>query len=69
MHNEIALLVLLLLTPAVRRSLQVIPPVKNAEFKITLATNRDAVQLVALFGDLLVQVRCSLGCIQPATIA
>ena len=36
--------------------LQVVPPVKNAEFKITLTTNRDAVQLVSIFGDMLVQV-------------
>jgi hypothetical protein len=39
---------------------QVIPPVKSAEFKVTVATNRDAVQLVALFGDMLVQVRVLL---------
>jgi hypothetical protein len=37
--------------------LQVIPPVKSAEFKVTVATNRDAAQLVGLFGDMLVQVR------------
>jgi hypothetical protein len=35
----------------------VIPPVKSAEYKVTVATNRDAVQLVTLFGDMLVQVR------------
>ncbi|WIA34315.1 hypothetical protein OEZ86_012654 [Tetradesmus obliquus] len=34
---------------------QVIPPVKSAEYKVTVATNRDAAQLVALFGDMLVQ--------------
>jgi hypothetical protein len=40
--------------------LQVIPPVKSAEYKVTVATNRDAVQLVTLFGDMLVQVRAAL---------
>lgn len=42
--------------------LQVIPPVKNAEYKVTLTTNSDAVQLVALFGDMLVQVGEGLQC-------
>jgi len=41
-------------------SCQVVPPAKNSEYKITLSTNRDFVQLTALFGDLLVQVRSTL---------
>ncbi|KAF8061317.1 bbs9 [Scenedesmus sp. PABB004] len=34
---------------------QVVPPIKAAAFKVTLNTNREPVQLTALFGDMLVQ--------------
>eukprot|EP00775_Hariotina_reticulata_P008314 gene8314-8499_t len=38
---------------------QVVSPAKNSEYKITLSTNRDLVQLTTLFGDMLVQAHPS----------
>lgn len=35
---------------------QVIPPVKEADFKLTLSTNREAVQVMELFADMVAQV-------------
>lgn len=35
---------------------QVVPPVKTADFKLTVSTNREAVQVLELFGDLFRQV-------------
>jgi hypothetical protein len=35
---------------------QVVPPLKSGEFRITLSTNRDAVQLAQVFTDMLQQV-------------
>jgi Bardet-Biedl syndrome 9 protein len=34
----------------------VVPPVKNAEYKLTVSTNRDPPQMVDIFQDMLVQV-------------
>ena len=45
---------------------QVIPPVKTAAFKLTVSTNREAVNVMELFGDLVVQVRGPLA--QPSTL-
>jgi len=35
---------------------QVVPPVKTADFKLMVSTNREAVQVLELFGDLVRQV-------------
>jgi hypothetical protein len=40
--------------------LQVVPPVKTADFKLTVATNREAVQMADLFADMLMQVMCAI---------
>lgn len=46
---------------------QVVPPVKTADFKLTVSTNREAVQMAELFADMLMQVWCVVGCCRPPT--
>jgi hypothetical protein len=36
---------------------QVVPPLKSADFRVTVSTNREAVQLADVFADMLAQVR------------
>ena len=37
-------------------AVQVVPPVKTADFKVTVSTNREAVQVADLFADMVRQV-------------
>jgi hypothetical protein len=46
----------LLLAAVGAAAAQVIPPVKEADFKLTLSTNREAVQVMELFADMVAQV-------------
>lgn len=41
---------------SVLHGVQVVPPVKTADFKLTVSTNREAVQMADLFADMLMQV-------------
>jgi hypothetical protein len=36
--------------------LQVVPPIKTSDFKLTVSTNREAVQVMDLFSDMVAQV-------------
>jgi hypothetical protein len=37
--------------------MQVVPPIKASDFKLTVSTNREAVQVMELFSDMVAQVR------------
>lgn len=40
------------------QTVQVVPPVKNADLKLTVSTNREAVQVMEVFADMVMQVYC-----------
>lgn len=46
--------------------MQVVPPLKIADYKLTMSTNREAVQMLDLFTDMVAQVGGNTGTQQGA---
>lgn len=46
--------------------MQVVPPIKASDFKLTVSTNREAVQVMELFSDMVAQVGHCNGMMQQS---